>query len=193
MDTTRVSLLLRIKDRQDASAWREFDAIYRPMLRKFALAYGADATEAEDVVQHCMTAIHEHIDRFEYDPAKGRFKGWLKTLVNNRIRNLLRKRRERVARTGEFAAIPADSDDDPESLFEKIWLDQHLRHALKLVRREVEEKTFNAFVDYVIRERPVEEICAEYNLNPNQVHKSKYRLTKKLAEKMATLTGEASP
>ncbi|MCB9851712.1 MAG: sigma-70 family RNA polymerase sigma factor [Phycisphaerales bacterium] len=192
MDTTRVSLLLRIRDRQDGVAWREFDAIYRPMLRKFAIAYGADAAEAEDVVQHCMTAIHEHIDQFEYDPSKGRFKGWLKTLVNNRIRNLLRKRRERVARSGEFAATAADDGHDPEAIFEKIWLDEHLRHALKLVSGEVEEKTFKAFVDYVIRERPVEDICADYGLNANQVHKSKYRLTKKLAEKMAILTGEKS-
>jgi RNA polymerase sigma-70 factor, ECF subfamily len=192
MDTTRVSLLLRIKDRQDGAAWREFDDVYRPMLRRFALTYGADATEADDVVQHCMTAIHEHIDRFEYDPSKGRFKGWLKTLVNNRIRNLIRKRKERIAMTGEFAGVTANADDDPEAIFERIWMDEHLKHALKLVSREVEEKTFNAFVDYVIRERPVEEICAEHGLNANQVHKSKYRLTKKLAEKMAALTGEES-
>lgn len=192
MDTTRVSLLLRIKDRQDGVAWREFDAIYRPMLRKFALAYGADATEAEDVVQHCMTAIHEHIDQFEYDPSKGRFKGWLKTLVNNRIRNLIRKRKERVANSGEFAALASGNGDDPEAIFERIWLDEHLTHALKLVSREVQEKTFNAFVDYVIHERSVEDICADYGLNANQVHKSKYRLTRKLAEKMAALTGDAS-
>lgn len=192
MDTTRVSLLLRIKNREDGVAWREFDAIYRPMMRRFALTYGADATEAEDVVQHCMTAIHQHIDRFEYDPSKGRFKGWLKTLVNNRIRNLIRKRKERGARSGEFAAVPAGDDHDPEAIFEKIWMDEHLKHALKLVRKEVEEKTFNAFVDYVIHERPVEDICADHGLNPNQVHKSKYRLTRKLAEKMAILTGEAS-
>lgn len=190
MDTTRVSLLLRIKNRDDGVAWREFDAIYRPMLRKFALAYGADATEADDVVQHCMAAIHKHIDRFEYDPSKGRFKGWLKTLVNNRIRNLIRKRKERIAMTGDFAAAAAAESQDPEAVFEKIWMDEHLTHALRLVRREVEEKTFNAFVDYVIKERPVEEICAEHGLNANQVHKSKYRLTKKLAEKMAALTGE---
>ena len=190
MDTTRVSLLLRIKNRQDGDAWREFDDVYRPMLRRFALAYGADATEADDVIQHCMTAIHEHIDRFEYDPSKGRFKGWLKTLVNNRIRNLIRKRKERIAMTGEFAAVTANAGDDPEAIFEKIWMDEHLKHALKLVSREVEEKTFNAFVDYVIHERPVEEICAKHGLNANQVHKSKHRLTKKLAEKMAALTGE---
>ncbi len=191
MDTTRVSLLLRIKDRRDGIAWQEFDAIYRPMLRRFAMASGADAVEAEDIVQHCMAAIHEHIDRFDYDPAKGRFKGWLKTLVNNRIRSLIRKRRERIAMTAEFRVLPAGDSHDPEAVFDKIWMDEHLRAALQLVSREVEPVTFKAFMEYVIQERPVEEICAELGINANQVHKSKYRITRKLAEKMALLTGEA--
>lgn len=192
MDTTRVSLLLRIKDRKDSVAWEEFDAIYRPMLKRFAQASGANSNEAEDIVQHCMTAIHEHIDRFDYDPAKGRFKGWLKTLVNNRIRNIIRKRKERIAMTAEFRAVPAGESHDPEAVFDKIWMDEHLRAALQLVSREVEEVTFKAFMAYVIQERPVEDVCEELGINANQVHKSKYRITKKLAEKMALLTGENS-
>ena len=32
IDTTRASLLLRIRDARDTHAWAEFDAIYRPML-----------------------------------------------------------------------------------------------------------------------------------------------------------------
>jgi RNA polymerase sigma factor (sigma-70 family) len=186
MDVTRVSLLVRIKDGRDAAAWGEFDAIYRPMLYRFALAYGAGQAEAEDVVQHCMTAIHEHISGFEYDPKKGRFKGWLRTLVNNRIRNLLRGRRDRIAESGEFAALAA-RDAPPEDIFEKVWMDEHLKHSLIQVKQEVEEKTFKAFQYYVIEERSVEDICSELDMTPNQVHKCKYRLTKKLSDKMALL------
>ena len=32
MDTTRATLLKQIRDREDESAWRQFDAIYRSML-----------------------------------------------------------------------------------------------------------------------------------------------------------------
>ncbi len=190
MHTTRASLLIRIRNRQDSAAWTEFDAIYRPLLARFAAASGANPTEAEDVVQHCMTAVHQHIASFEYDKSKGRFKGWLKTLVANRIRNLFRDRKEKRADTAAFSGLAA-KEQSPEDLFDKIWMDEHLKYALGQVRGEVEEKTFLAFKLYVIDERPVEEICAELEINANQVHKAKYRITRRLAEKMAELTDGA--
>lgn len=189
MNETRVSLLIKIKDGSNAAAWQEFDAIYRPMLNRFARTYGASEADAEDVVQQCMSAIHAHIKHFDYDPAKGRFRGWLKTLVNNRIRNRFRKKNEEIARTRHFADLQAEHGD-PEAVFEKIWMDEHLKHALKIVKREVEEKTFKAFVAYVIEEKPVDDVCKMLDLNQNQVHKAKYRLTRKLADVMASLTGE---
>ncbi|RIK66526.1 MAG: hypothetical protein DCC65_09210 [Planctomycetota bacterium] len=187
METTRVSLLLRIKDKRDNVAWAEFDHIYRPLLYRFATARGLDHAAAEDVVQVCMAAIHEHIAGFEYDPRKGRFKGWLRTMVNNRIRNYHRDRHERPAESQVFKAAES-KDATPEELFDQIWMDEHLKHALRLVQQEVEEHTFRAFVMYVMEERPVEEICGTLGVDPNLVHKSKYRITKRLAEKMAMLT-----
>ena len=72
LDTTRATLLERIRDRADGEAWRQFDAIYRPMLMRFGQGCGLDHAGAEDVTQHCMSAIHRHIDGFDYDPKKGR-------------------------------------------------------------------------------------------------------------------------
>lgn len=189
METTRASLLLRLRDRRDQSAWAEFDQIYRPMLYRFAVARGLGHAQAEDVVQQCMASINDHIDGFEYDPKKGRFKGWLRTMVNNRIRNLLRDRKEFFAESGVFRDRAAGGPS-PDELFDQIWMDEHLKHALRLVRDEVEEKTFQTFYLYVIEERPVEDICKALDVNANQVHKAKYRLTKRLAERMAELTGE---
>lgn len=178
---------MRIRNRNDGTAWREFDAIYRPMLHRFASASGANPTEAEDIVQHCMSAVHQHISTFEYNKAKGRFKGWLKTLVANRVRNFFRDRHEKIADSMDFKALKA-KDASPEDLFDKIWMDEHLRYALKLVRDEVEPQTFQAFQYYVIEERPVEEICQQLGINQNQVHKAKYRITKRLSEHMQMLT-----
>ena len=42
MHTTRASLLIRIKDSSDATAWTDFDAIYRPRLILFLASRGLD-------------------------------------------------------------------------------------------------------------------------------------------------------
>jgi RNA polymerase sigma-70 factor (ECF subfamily) len=190
MDTTHASLLIRVRSPQDSAAWREFDEIYRPMLLRFAVARGLSHDDAEDVVQHCMEATARHIAGFENDPAKGRFRGWLRTLVNNRVRTLLRDRRDVQADTEAF--VQADGREDaPDALFEKIWRQEHLRHCLARMRSEVEDSSFRAFTAVVMEERPVEEVCRELDMNPNQVHLIKWRLTKKLRQHMTELLGEA--
>ena len=39
-------------------------------------------------------------------------------------------------------------------------------------------------------ERPIEEVCTTCNMNPNQVHAIKWRVTRKLREAMADLSGD---
>jgi RNA polymerase sigma-70 factor (ECF subfamily) len=189
VDTTRPSLLLRIRDRADADAWETFDAIYRPMLYRLARARGVSDADAEDVTQHCMGAVSDHIHEFSYDPTKGRFKGWLRTLVNNRVRDLLRKRREASGKTQLFGNLP-ETDPSPADAFDEIWIEEHLGHCLRLLREESEEKTYLAFQHYVIEERPIEQVCAELGLEPNNVHTIKWRMTQRIAARMKELLGD---
>lgn len=186
MDTTRPSLLLRIRDPSDAGAWRTFDALYRPMLERFARARGLSPEDAEDIAQQCLAVITDRSAEFSYDPQKGRFKGWLRTLVNNRVRNLLRDRREFQGDTADFQNLP-EPEPTPDEAFERIWAEEHLWHCLRELRGEVEEPTFLAFLHYVIEQRPIEQVCGELNLAPGNVYTIKWRLTQRVAVKMREL------
>ena len=186
MDTTRPSLLLRLRRHSDADAWRTFDAIYRPMLRRFARARGFSEEDAEDVVQHCMVQVLDHISDFRYDPAQGRFKGWLRTLVNNRIRDLLRQRRDSPAAASSLDALP-DGGPSPEEAFEQIWMEEHLAHCLREISSEVEERTFQAFWQVVMEQKPVDEVSAALGLRPNNIYTIKWRLTERIAARMQEL------
>ena len=189
MDTTRPSLLLRIRNPTDGRAWGEFDAIYRPLLIRYARARGLDDATSEDVAQLCLAAVHEHIGGFDYDPSRGKFKGYLRTLVNNRFRNLLRDNRDERAQTQDFNR-PQEREQSAEELFDSVWQEELLRHAMKQVREEVEPATFEAFVAYAVEEQPIEAVCTSFNMNANQVHAIKYRMTKRLAAKMRELACE---
>jgi RNA polymerase sigma-70 factor (ECF subfamily) len=186
MDTTRASLLVRIREPENAEAWREFDGIYRPMLYRFARARGLRDADAEDVVQYCMSAIQKYIGEFEYDPAKGRFKGWLKTMVNHRVLRVLRKKCEDMAESQDFKR-PQEREAAPEDMFDELWMQQHIEHALEQIRAEVNEKTYLAFQHYVFDEWPVEKVCGELEMTADHVYAIKYRLTKKLSERMKAL------
>jgi len=189
MKTTRLSLLLRIKDPRDAEAWAEFDSIYRPMLYRFAKARLLTDDEAQDVVQFCMAAIHRHIGHFDYEPRKGRFKGWLRTIVANRVKNLARARRDQPGKSDDFRRQQT-RERTPEEEFDQVWMEEHLRTALSQVREDVTEKSFIAFQRYVIDEEPLDQVCGDLKVTKDQLYKIKWRLTRKLRERMTELVGE---
>ena len=162
------------------------------MLTRIAMARGLPTADVEDVVQHCMVAVSQHIKTFEYDPRKGRFKGWLCTLVNNRIRNLHRDRREQEADSGVFR-IPQQREASPESIFDRIWMEEHLRYAMRQLAREVKPQALRAFERHVLEGASVEDVCREIDVTPNQLYKIKFRVMQKLQERMHELTGEAVP
>jgi RNA polymerase sigma factor (sigma-70 family) len=189
LDTTQPSLLLRIRNRSDGDAWATFDEIYRPILARYARARGLRDADVDDVVQHCMQAVSTHIGSFEYDPARGRFKGWLRTIVNNRVRSLAAKRTEASADTAVMASAEADGEG-PEDLFERLWDQEHLWHCLRRMRAEVEPATFEAFRRYVIEEQPAEAVARDLGLSTGNLYTIKWRLTERLSQHMGRLIGD---
>ncbi len=64
--STRISLLKRVKDPDDAAAWREFHALYAPLLFRYAraraLALDADALSKQGA--HIDTVEQAHLKTF---------------------------------------------------------------------------------------------------------------------------------
>lgn len=181
MDTTRTSLLARIKDPADTRAWADFDAVYRPMVFRYARQLGLKPVEAEEVAQLVMVRVARRIGNFQYDPQKGRFRGWLFTLVQHQIHDLRARNTTPVAESDVFHRLA--EEETPETIFERIWQEEHLRHCLALIRAEVEHSTYQAFHMHVIEQMSVDDVCQELGMTPNQVYKIKWRITRKLIER----------
>lgn len=191
MDTTRKTLLIRVRNRSDSLAWREFVGLYRPLLVGYARARGLQAEDAEDIAQQCLESISQHIANFDYDPGRGGFKKWLHTLVNNRVRNLLRRRQERLAESGDFER-PQGRARSPEEMWEQLWLGEHLKYCLEQIRPQVEPKTYQAFCRVALEQQPVKAVSREIGMTAEQIYVAKSRMTKRLREMMTDLLGEST-
>lgn len=183
METTRPSLLIRIRDLQNANAWTEFDAIYRPILRRFALAQRLSETEADEIVQDCMAALVRGAPHFHYDPGRGHFRSWLFTLVSNRVRNLRRDQRE-VTSDNDFLDQRAGRELTPSQVFDLIWAQEHLTFCLARLRAEVDPETYAAFDLHVLQGLDVEAVCRQRGISRNRLYTIKWRLSQKLAERI---------
>lgn len=189
MNTTRATLLLRIKNPRDTQAWAEFHDLYAPLLYRYARARGLSHEDAEDVRATCYETIVRQIRQFDYQKEKGGFKAWLRTFVSRRVVDLFRKHREPLANSHELGELPA-RDGAADDLWEEQWRQQHLCYCVEQVSKEVSEATFQAF-QMLVRERlSVEEVCQRLGLNANQVYKAKARVLELVKVKMASIYSE---
>jgi RNA polymerase sigma-70 factor (ECF subfamily) len=188
METTSATLLGRVRDVRDGDAWREFFALYFPLIRKYARARGLHADDAEEVAQECMKLLAQHMRRFRYSPNRGRFRGYLRTLVQHQIASLWRRKRPRQARAGDFeawAAAPA-----PDAPWERLWLREHLVYCVARLELRCADHTVQAFRLYVLQDWPVERVCETLGLSANQVYLAKTRMIRRLREEVTQLVGD---
>ncbi|MDP6718760.1 MAG: sigma-70 family RNA polymerase sigma factor [Pirellulaceae bacterium] len=191
MDTTRASLLIRIRHASDTQAWSTFHDLYAPLLYRFARARGLSHEDAEEVRATCYEAIVRQIPHFEYDKSKGGFKAWLRTLVSRRVIDLLRKRREQIADTDQLLGL-ANAELSVEELWEKQWRQQHLRFCMQQARIHVSEATYEAFIMLMEEGVSVPDVCERLGMTANQVYKAKARMLETLRELMQSLQPDES-
>lgn len=144
MESTSSSLLLRLRRPGEAAAWQRFIDLYTPLLYYWACRTGFAGQDAADLVQDVFVTLLQKLPQFEYQPGKGRFRSWLRTVTENRWRDLLRKRAAAPKNAGlaviENAAVP----DDASALWEKEYLEQLVARAVQIMRSDFEERTWKA-------------------------------------------------
>ena len=115
--TTRLSLLLRIRDSQDAQSWSDFVHLYAPIVYRCCRHAGLQDADASDVTQEVLTSVLESIGSFEYDRKIGRFRGWLKTIAYRACCSLKQRQRRNRASTGSEAFESVVPNVEAESEF----------------------------------------------------------------------------
>src|SRR4051812_24054851 len=98
---TRLTLLERLRDPQDQSAWTEFVSLYGPLLFRFARRRLNQDEDAADVLQEVLGAVLGG----KYERPRGRFQKWLVTILLNKIRDFRAAQFRRGAVSGDPGAL----------------------------------------------------------------------------------------
>ncbi|MBI3417069.1 MAG: sigma-70 family RNA polymerase sigma factor [Verrucomicrobia bacterium] len=119
---TRPSLLARLKDWSQQTAWREFDHDYAPLLRNVARKAGLSDAEADEVAQETLIAVAKRIAEFQHAGNRGSFRAWLYQQARWRIADQFRARAKASPQPqrpshpkGESGRSPGESEHENEA------------------------------------------------------------------------------
>ena len=129
MTDTSASLLERLRVRPDAASWERLVDLYTPLLRGWLRRNGVQPEDVDDLVQEVMEVLVRELPHFRYEPKRGSFRGWLRTITLNRLRMFWRSRQSRPIATGDSDfADKLQELEDPHSTLSQLWDREHDQH-----------------------------------------------------------------
>ncbi len=181
-DSTRLTFLLRLRDRSDKLTWGEFHERYGTLLYRYARTRGASHPDAEDIVQEIEMYLFKAVERFEYDGRKGRFRSYLRASVIRAMgRRAQRKQRQPTSQDPALLEhVVGEEDTTRDADWEREWQFHRLRRAMVGIADKFEPVTLRAFEINVLAGRSVEETMAALEISKWSVYHARSRVLKAL-------------
>jgi len=191
-NNTRQTLLIKIRDQYDDSAWEEFIAFYRPYIyRVVQNMQNINANDRDDIIQEVMLIAWKQLPEFTYSPEKGRFRSWLSTVTQRTAYAYWKKRQRGEVFEGAVEAETLQEGITPE--LETIYQEEWERHvadtAWSNIADKFEPQILEAFQKLASGEKG-ERVAGELGLSLNSVYVYKKRVMAALQKEIAYLDDE---
>ena len=184
--STSTGLLDRARS-NDADAWQRLAEEYAPLIYQWARGAGLQPSDAADVVQEVFRTIATGIATFRRDGPRRSFRGWLRTITRNKVRDHFRRPfaeprgaggSSAAERFGRVAAPErTESDGGAESPTGRLW-----QQALALGRTRFDSTTWASFWGMVIEGRSAADIAEELGMTAGAVRQAKCRVLRRLRQ-----------
>ena len=191
---TQPTLLVRIRDAHDQVAWERFVDLYAPLVYGFLRKRGLQDADAADLTQDVLRQVSVAVQRLEYDRRRGSFRGWLFTIVQNRLTDHWRREGLREHGAGDSnvlaqlndVAQPNDSSEEWDADYQR----QLFQYATGIIKQDFTEATWQAFWKTAVDGQSGQEVANQLSLTIAAVYLAKGRVMSRLKEQIRVLVGE---
>jgi RNA polymerase sigma factor (sigma-70 family) len=189
---TSSSLLVRIRDAGDRDAWRQFVDLYGPVIYRYARKRGMQDADAADLTQTVLQAVSGAVQRLEYDPQRGSFRGWLFGIARNHLHKLQDRLRRGPRGSGDTSGQdllneqPARGDGE-EAVWDQEYKRQRFRWAAERVRGEFAENSWQAFWRTAVEGRPAAQVGRALDMTVGAVYTARSRVLARIRQEIKKL------
>src|SRR5262249_50704838 len=151
----------------EAEAWDRLVALYAPVIYRWCRRWDLPEQEVADVFQDVFGAVAAHLVEFRRDRPGDTFRGWLRAITQNKVRDHYRRLGRQPAAAGgteanlKFDRLPdTHADDDSEDRIDGGLIG----NVLESVRAEFEDRTWRAFWLTAVEDRTPGEVAPELGM-----------------------------
>lgn len=187
---TRPSLILKLKDSQNESAWADFAANYEPFLQRLVARQGVPARHVADVSQHVMWAIARSVDAWQDDGREASFRRWMHRVARNVVIKFMTRERRQVGGQGGtdlvelLREVPAIPDREQERRYEQelvLW-------AAEQVRNDFQDSSWQAFWMTLVEQRDVDDVSGQLSMSRGAIYMARSRIVLRIREHLEKLS-----
>jgi len=200
---TQETLIERLATQSLDRDWERFYRQYWAVILSFAQRQGLDQAAAGDVLQETMLLLMRKLPDFKYEPARGRFRNWLLTLVAGKVRDA----RKRAAAqptlslhepgpngSGALETTLAAPECGAAEDLDRAWQQAVAEEALRRIRCEphIKPETLAVFQAYAVEGATAGEVATRFGIKENAVYQIRSRIVERLREQVAAIQKSGS-
>jgi len=145
MLSTSLTLLQRVRRREDHAAWERFVLLYTPLLYRWTRLTGLSEQDAGDLIQDVFVILMTELPQFEYDSQRANFRGWLKTITVRKCREWQRRKVVGTPRGGSEDGLDQIPDDPvADTFWEREYRECLVQRSLQLMQSQFEPRIWRA-------------------------------------------------
>ncbi len=200
--------LLYLARQDDPAAWEKLVQLYGPLVAIWCRRSGLQEADARDVFQEVFQAVARKLHTFRKERESDTFRGWLRTITQNKIRDQFRKAgRDPQAiggteahqwmeqlPTADVASDQSSESDSSQSAQGDVWAEDDaasqrvvFQQALELIRTNFATHTWQAFIRTTVDGQSSTDVADELGMTPGAVRVAKSRVLQRLREELGDL------
>jgi RNA polymerase sigma-70 factor (ECF subfamily) len=173
-------------------AWERLVHLYAPLVLRWCRGTGLQDQDIADIFQEVFQAVVVYVGSFRKEQQGDTFRGWLRRITQNKLRDHFRRRGREARGVGgssaqqRLAQLPEPPTVDeiaPDETGERGLFARALDH----IRAEFAEHTWAAFWRTTVEGRAAKDVAVELAMSPGAVRVAKSRVLHRLREELGDL------